>query len=134
MSEEQHDQSRQPGSDAARADRTEEESLSAAPQGQRGQLAVRRNEELGHLGAVSELPVGPEPSARSQAPVPPARLSGGVPAAAAPTDAPAVEAAGGDPEHTDVWNVRRVANAVQGRPDGEVDPRPNQPATGTDTP
>ncbi|GAA3750075.1 hypothetical protein HDA32_001049 [Spinactinospora alkalitolerans] len=125
----------QSGDDAARTNQAREEPMPATPESAPGQAAVRRNEELGSLGTTSDLPPQAQAPADDRAPHPPERVTGGVPAADAPQNAPGVQATGSDPHHEDAdWHVRDVANAVHGRPDGEVDPRPDQPSTGSDTP
>lgn len=130
----------QPGQDAARTNQARTEPLPATPESEPGQEAVRRNEELGSRGAALERssPAGP-PGVGGGTPAPPWSTAA-VPAAEAPTDAPGVQAARAHREKTDRSDrdgrprVSGVANAVRGKPDGEVDTRPDQPATGTDTP
>ncbi|GAB3208188.1 hypothetical protein ACQEU5_13600 [Marinactinospora thermotolerans] len=125
----------QPGSDSGHRNQVRDEPLPTAPDDAPGTEAVRRNEELGARGAVPQPPVTPGPATAGGAPHRPERIAGDVPAADAPQDAPEVRAVRGEPEQDGAdWRVADVANAVRGRPDGEVDTRPQQPATGTETP
>ncbi|PRX95619.1 hypothetical protein [Allonocardiopsis opalescens] len=56
------------------------------------------------------------------------------PATEPPSSAPGVQVTtGGTDDEGRPW-ARDVSNAVPGQPDGEVDTRPRQPATGSDTP
>ncbi|MEY9213536.1 hypothetical protein NI17_000295 [Thermobifida halotolerans] len=119
---------RQPGHDAARTNQARTEPLPATPESPPGQEAVRRNEELGTRGTEP----GTEDSDRSGGGRLPSAVSAGVPAADAPLGAPGVQAtraAPGDP-----WRADTVANAVHGKPDGEVDTRADQPSHGTEEP
>ncbi|TDQ53694.1 hypothetical protein [Actinorugispora endophytica] len=109
----------QPGRDAARTNQARTEPLPATPESGSGQEAVRRNEELGGLGAAPDRP------ARSRA---------AVPAEDAPADAPGVQATRARSTEDGRRLPAEVANAVRGRPDGEVDTRSGQPATGSETP
>ncbi|KUP96318.1 hypothetical protein [Thermobifida cellulosilytica] len=117
----------QPGHDAARTNQARSEPLPATPQSPPGQRAVRRNEELGTSGAEVE-----ETDSGRRGGSPRSAVGAGIPAAEAPQDAPGIQATRAGPG--DPRQVTTVANAVPGKPDGEVDTRPDQPASGTETP
>lgn len=91
-----------------RTNQRRHEPVPASSEEESDQLAVRRNEELGSLGAGTALPT----------PVPKT-----VPAVDDPADAPAVQAVRADSTDGQVDRVTETSNAVPGRPDGEVDPR-----------
>lgn len=121
----------QPGSDAARTNQARTEPLPASPESPRGQEAVRRNEELGTSGAGTGA-TAPGRTGRHGEGALPSAVSAGIPAADAPQDAPGVQAARAEPGKP--WRVTTVANAVHGKPDGEVDTRPEPPASGPESP
>jgi hypothetical protein len=81
--------------------------------------AVRRNEE--HQAGGHPGPAGhPVPTSRGQAV---RDLLGGPQPQGDVPDAPATQVAAADNEEDRIQRVRHVANAVPGKPDGEVDTR-----------
>jgi hypothetical protein len=76
---------------------------------------VDRNEE--HSAAQPDRPAGGGQGDAVQA------MMGGPPPQGDVPDAPAIQVAAADDKEGQVTRVTRVANAVPGKPDGEVDTR-----------
>ena len=115
------------------------EPVPASPQDERPQAAAQRSEDLqrhveqrpgsapdeDRTPALDRLAAAEPPG--QQAPSVPGAAAGelmGGPAPQGPVaDAPGVQVAGADNADGRVTRVRRVSNAVPGKPDGEVDTR-----------
>ena len=117
----------------ARTNQQRHEPMPASHRAGHDQSAVDRNEE--HSAARPDRPAGGEQGDAVRAidrPERPAEggqgdavraMMGGPPPQGDVPDAPATQIAAADTEEGEVTRVTRVANAVPGKPDGEVDTR-----------
>lgn len=117
----------------ARTNQQRHEPMPASHRADHDQSAVERNEE--HSAARPERPAGGGQGDAVRAtdrPVRPAgggqgdavrAMMGGPPPQGDVPDAPATQIAAAENEEGQVTRVTRVANAVPGQPDGEVDTR-----------
>jgi hypothetical protein len=94
------------------------EPVPASHQAGHDQSAVDRNEE--HSAARPDRPERPEGGGQGDAV---RDMMGGPPPQGDVPDAPGTQIAAVDNEEGQVTRVTRVANAVPGKPDGEVDTR-----------